>query len=200
MVISRSDSRKGTRFGYQQERLDLVSSHVWIYFPPKYFRVADLFWRLCSQVTALIAYCTKTVSKIVTAKEDAEDDRGPPEKVRSRRKRAPYQFDELVENAAARLGKKINARSFRDSRLSEWRKFLASLPDDADCVLEMERRIDGEVAYDFRVTLSIPLRELSQVSRHRIGKSLSKLKVAVEQIRQLEAKGVRGKGELLVST
>jgi hypothetical protein len=151
------------------------------------------FGALCAQVTALIAYCTKTVSKIVTAKEDAEM---IVTNLRNRLKRewAPYQFDELVENAAARLGEKINARSFRDSRLSEWRKFLASLPDDADCVLEMERRIDGEVADHFRATLSIPLRELSLILDVESG---PELKVAVEKVRQLEASGLRGKAELL---
>jgi hypothetical protein len=106
----------------------------------------------------------------------------------------PHQYDELIEDAATRMGETINAKPLRDRHISEWRKYLASLTDDADCQREMERVIDGEVANHFRATLPMTARELMEGLQLDPGPAVKR---AIELMRQLHDSGVRDKQELL---
>ena len=145
------------------------------------------FEALCKIVSDLVAYCTRTISKIAISHDDAKlilDDL----RNRLRREWQPFQFDGLVENAAARLGERINARSFRDGRLSNWKKYLAAIPDGVDCVREMERLIDGEVANHFRSTLPMPIREIAERLNLDSGPMTKK---AVELVRIVHESGVQ---------
>jgi hypothetical protein len=133
------------------------------------------------------------ISEVAGAPEDAEMIFGDLRR-RLKREWAPHEFDALIEEAATRLGEKINARAFRERRIADWRRYLASLPDDADCSREMERVIDGEVANHFRSILPVSIRELVE----NLGLTPGPIvKRAVDILRQLHEGGVRDKQELL---
>lgn len=158
----------------------------------------DDHWRTCfavlsKDVVGLAQHCLKVVSSIAASADDTNlvfaDLR-----LRINREWAPFQFDAVVESSAARLGEKINAREFRDRRLSSWRKFVSSLPDDVDISHEVERLIDGEVANHFRTLLPISLREL--VDELDLAPGIQ-VKHAVEVLRSKQDRGVTNRGELL---
>jgi hypothetical protein len=106
----------------------------------------------------------------------------------------PYQFDRVVEDAAARLGEKINARAFRDRHLPTWRTFLASLPDYADPIIELERLIDGQVADHFRSQLPIRTQEIMDALELEPGPDVKR---AVEIVKRLFNSGVRNRDDLI---
>jgi hypothetical protein len=147
----------------------------------------------CAEVSELMTYCTTIISGIAAAREDAKmifDDL----RRRLLREWEPHQYDALIEDAATRMGETINARPLRDRHISEWRKYLASLTDDADCQREMERVIDGEVANHFRATLPLTARELMEGLQLEPGPAVKR---AIELLRQLHDSGVRDKQKLL---
>ncbi len=151
------------------------------------------FERLCTDVCGVLSYCTIVLSTISASEEDSkmicEDLRR-----RLNRNWRPHQFDLLVENAAARLGERINARSFRERRISDWRDYLMSLPEDLDPVPEMERLIDGEVANHFHLSLPIRTQELMETLRLDPG---PEVKRALDLARRIFESGVRDPADLL---
>ncbi len=119
------------------------------------------FSKLCEQVTALAIHCTELVSKIAEDSETAELQFAAL-RLRLNRDWQGFQFDQLVEDAATRLGQPIDAKAFRERRLSEWRKFLAGLPEDVDLKREMQRVIEAEVFSHFRARLPVSAEDLME--------------------------------------
>jgi len=151
------------------------------------------FVRLCNDVVALLNYCSTMLSSVATSVEDRDNT------FDSLRRRLSldwpaHEFDALIEDAAARLGEKINARSFRDPRLPSWRRFLGTLPQSADPRLEMERLIDGEVAEHFRSVLPIRTNEIMQRLNLTPG---PRVKAAVEMAKRIHESGIREREMLL---
>jgi hypothetical protein len=161
--------------------------------------VTDAHWekcfkRLCDDVRGCLDHCAATLSRVAAPNDDREliiND------LRRRLKRnwEPHQFDQIVESAAARLGEQINARVFRDHRIGAWRNFIASLPDDADPELELERLIDGQVADHFRSQLPLRAAEIMEALDLEPGPQVKK---AIEIVKRLHDAGIREKDELLV--
>ena len=146
----------------------------------------ECFEALCDDVARLARHCLQVISAIAASPDDTKTAFEDLQR-RINREWAPFQFDSVVENAATRLGEKINARDFRDTRLDSWRKFVSALPDDVDISREVERLIDGEVANHFRALLPIPLRELTDELDLTPG---VQVKHAVEVLRSLQDRGV----------
>jgi hypothetical protein len=152
------------------------------------------FQRLSADVRDLLLYCNSILSAI--ASSSSEDRALVLEDLRSRLARdwQAHEFDPLIEDAAARLGEKIDARAFREVRVANWRRFLAALPVSASPKLEMERVIDGEVAEHFRHMLPVRTTEIMSALHLEPGPSVKR---AVELARQIFASGVRNREELL---
>ncbi len=150
---------------------------------------------LCRDVAGLARHCLGVISAIAASPEDTKTTFADLQR-RINREWAPFQFDSVVENAAARLGERINARDFRDPRLDAWRKFVAALPDDVDIAREVERLIDGEVANHFRALLPISLSELTDELDLTPG---VQVKHAVEVLRSLQDRGISDRAVMLES-
>ena len=101
------------------------------------------FLALCDEVSAVVTHCQDAVTVVLSAPDDGE---AAISDLRQRIHRAwpAYRFDALVHDAALRLGMQIDARKFREPRLSKWRGFLESLPEDVNleerviCMIERD--------------------------------------------------------------
>jgi hypothetical protein len=102
------------------------------------------FARLCTDVEELVGYCLDVLSSILRSVEDREQI-FVTWRLRLQRDWEAHRFDHLVADSAARLGLKLNARAFRERRLSDWRRYLESIPESEDPTPIMERLIDSEV-------------------------------------------------------
>lgn len=151
------------------------------------------FSALCAQVTSFAVHCTGLVSKIARDPESAELQFGVL-RLRLNRDWQAFQFDQIVEDAATRLGQKIDVKAFRARRLSEWRKFLAALPEDADLKVEMQRVIDSEVFAHFRSRLPVSSDELMQAFALPPGTDVL---FALEMARYLSSLSVISKDSLM---
>lgn len=151
------------------------------------------FQRLCKDVHALLAHCSAILSIVAATSED-RDLIFPDLLRRLDRDWEAHQFDRMIEDSAARLGEKVNIRSFRDRRIGDWRKYLSILPDDQDPVVEMERLIDGEIANHFRSQLPIRTQELMESLGLNPG---PEVKRAIEITRRIFDSGIRDRTELL---
>lgn len=99
---------------------------------------------LCGDVTALVLRCRGAIDVSM-----ATDDGGASvvSGLRRRIERAwpAYRFDEVIDDASRRLGIVINVKSFRESRIGSWRRFVESIPVGDDPTSHIVRLIEGEL-------------------------------------------------------
>ena len=155
-------------------------------------------WRACfnglsSQATATVLRCNVSLTAILSLDEDRELILNDLRR-RIDRNWEAHVFDRIVEDAAVRHGRKINARAFREPRLDRWRGFVASLADDADLSREIERLIDDEIASHFRASLPVTTKEIIDVLHLAPGPEVGR---AIEAARLLHASGATEAEELL---
>jgi hypothetical protein len=151
------------------------------------------FVNMCEQVRQVAAHCTSLISTIAADSERAHLQFGAL-RLKIRRDWQAFEYDQFVEDAATRLGERIDAKGFRERRLADWRKFLLTLPDDADLKGEMQRVIEGEVFVHFRSRLPITSEELIETLALTPGKDVL---FGLEMARHLNSIGVTDKDVLL---
>ncbi|MFZ2824079.1 hypothetical protein [Hydrogenophaga sp.] len=117
------------------------------------------FTRLCTDVEELVSYCLDVLSSIMRSTEDREQVLGT-WRLRLQRDWGAHRFDQLVTDSAARLGVQLNARAFRERRLSDWKHYLESIPESEDPTPRMERLIDSEVFDHQRAALPLGATDL----------------------------------------
>lgn len=158
-------------------------------------------WELCFAALAklineFLCASKSVITKIARSREDKElifcD-----LKKRLNRNWPAHRFDGLIEDAAAKLGRKIRAVPMREARISAWRAYLDKLPDDADFELEMERLIDGEVHQHFSTAMPLSARELMEALDLIPGPEVGR---AMEVARRLFLAGNRDADSLLEAT
>ena len=112
------------------------------------------FEKLCIEVGAIIAHCKGAVDLVLTGPEDGRDviadirlqlDRNWP----------THKFDQLVGDAAVRIGEKLDVPKFRQPRLGKWRKFLETVPADDDPENLLIRIIERDIIDHFDSALPI---------------------------------------------
>jgi hypothetical protein len=148
---------------------------------------------MCEAVSQVAAHCTSLISDIAADTERAHLQFGAL-RLRIRRDWQAFEYDQFVEDAATRLGERIDAKGFRERRLGDWRKFVSTLPEDADLRAEMQRVIDGEVFVHFRSRLSITSEELIEAFALKPGQDVL---FGLEMARHLNSIGVVDKTVLL---
>jgi hypothetical protein len=151
------------------------------------------FTRLCTDVEGLVSYCLDVLSSIMRSIEDREQ---VLETWRLRLKRdwEAHRFDQLVSDSAARLGVQLNARAFRERRLSDWKRYLESIPESEDPTPLMERLIDSEVFDHQRATLPLGAKDLMRDLDLSPGPAV---KVALEYARTGFDSGIKDGAALL---
>lgn len=151
------------------------------------------FTRLCTDVEELVSYCGEVLSSIMRSVEDREQVLAT-WRLRLLRDWEAHRFDQLVADSAARLGVQLNARAFRERRLSEWRRYLESIPESEDPTPVMERLIDSEVLDHQRSALPLGAKDLMLALGLSPGPAV---KVALERARAGFEAGVRDRTALL---
>lgn len=151
------------------------------------------FIRLCDDIQGLVNYCLHMLSMIMQSAED-RDQTLETWRRRLNRDWEAHRFDAFVADSAARLGISINARAFRERRLSDWRRYLESIPESEDPVPKMERLIDSEVFNHQRSTLPLSAKDLM---RH-LGLSPGPIvRTALDLVRAGHEAGIKGEAELI---
>ncbi|WP_156374558.1 hypothetical protein [Pseudorhodoferax sp. Leaf274] len=151
------------------------------------------FSRLCTDVEDLVSYCAAVISSIMKSVEDREQILAT-WRLRLQRDWEAHRFDQLVADSAARLGLQLNARAFRERRLSDWRRFLESIPESEDPTPVIERLIDSEVLDYQRSVLPLGAKDIMR----EIGISPGpNVKVALEHARLGFDSGIRDSAALL---
>jgi hypothetical protein len=144
-------------------------------------------------MTRVAVHCTDLVSDIAGDIERTELQFGAL-RLRLKRDWQAFEYDQFVEDAATRLGERIDAKGFRERRLADWRRFLATLPEDADLRAEMQRVIDGEVFLHFRSRLPITSEDLIETFALTPGKDVL---FGLEMARHLHSIGMAEKEQIL---
>lgn len=151
------------------------------------------FSALCGSMLRLVLHCTAALNGILKVGED-RDSIFEDLRLRLSRNWDAFQFDAITEDAAARLGERINAKVFRERRVAAWREFLDALPEDADLSRKMTLRIEREVYDHFQSLLPFTTAELISELAIEPG---PKVKRAVALARQLFEDGIRDRVLLL---
>lgn len=165
-------------------------------FPSSHEHWSKCFNQLAEDVCGVVQHCSEKLSVVLSSPEDKEM---IIEDLRRRLKRVlqPHEFDQMIEDAAVRIGQKINARAFRESRIAGWQAYLVAMPDDLNPKSELERVIDSQVADHFRSQLPIRTQEIMQALGLDPGPDVGK---AVEIARRIFSEGTTDKQELITRT
>ena len=101
------------------------------------------FEKLCTEVGALVEHCQGALELVLHTPDDTEDVVADLQR-RIDKSWPPHKFDELVSDACARFGLSLDVPRFRNPRLSKWREFLETVPEDDN----PERRVIAMIERD----------------------------------------------------
>ena len=187
--------------GFQNERDIEISKKILLWFidrckayPPtdrKDWRVC--FEHLCDEVGAILAQCKNALE---TALSDAEGQEEIIDDLRRRLTRnwPAHRFDEIVSDAAIRMGQRLNVQKFGRLRLSTWRKFLESVPEGDDPEGQVTRLIERDVLVHFESVLPIDGRDAMNVLELDPGPEVGE---ALKLAGRLYRSGITNREELL---
>ena len=148
---------------------------------------------LCGEVGLVIAYCQGAVTLVLSAPDDG---RTAIADLRRRIERAwpAHEFDKLADDAAIRLGIRIDGRKFRETHLTKWREFLESLPDADDPEMHMIRMIERDLLEHAAFVLPIDGNDVMASLDLDPGPNVG---VALRHARELYQSGIRDREQLL---
>ena len=99
---------------------------------------------LCAEVIKVIECCQVATNHILSLDDDGQ------ETIADLRRRIQkvwpaYEFDKLVNDAAIRIGLKINVKTFRERRLNKWREFVEYIPESDNPEGQVIRMIERDL-------------------------------------------------------
>lgn len=151
------------------------------------------FEKLCALVSEVVGECRQAANVVLFSPDDGQ---ALIEDLRHRIERywPPHRFDELVGDAAYRLGVSINVVKFRGPRVDAWRLLLLNIPEEDDPIEVVERRIEGDLLEYERSLLPISGNDVMErfglLPGPEVGDTL-------RLARELFAEGTRDKADLL---
>lgn len=154
---------------------------------------ASCFDKLCNLLVDSIEHCKAVFSQVSASATDRESFlRG----LRSRLERTfeAHQFDAIIVEAAAMFGETVNVKAFREPRIATWKTFMDSVPEDADLLSEITRRIESELLAHVQSRLPLSGKDLIEVLGIEPGPAVKR---ALEQARLFYEAGTRDRTELL---
>ena len=152
------------------------------------------FQALCDEVKAVVMHCQGAVTVVLSGPDDGG---AAITDLQQRINRAwpAHEFDALVGDAALRLGMQIDARKFCEPRLSKWRGFLESLPEDVDLETRVICMIETDLLDHAAHILPIDGRDIMRVLNIDPGPEVG---VALRRARDIFRSGIRDTEELLI--
>ena len=151
------------------------------------------FERLCDVVGAVLARCK---SALELALADAEGGENVIDDLKRRLDRnwPAHKFDEIVGDAATRIGQRLDVPKFRQSRLAAWRDFLDAIPEGDDPEGQVTRLIERDVLDYFESVLPIDGRDVMAVLGLHTGPEVGE---ALRFAQRLHRSGITARGEML---
>jgi hypothetical protein len=160
----------------------------------------DGCWRkccqaLCAEVGAIVAHCQDAVTNVLTA---ADDGQSAIDDLRRRIERVwpAYKFDELVGDAATRLGLgvRIDVPKFRGTRLGKWRGLLESLAEGDNLEAQVIRLIERDLLDYVADVLPIDGRDVMSALALDPGPAVARV---LHRARELYRSGITDRDRLL---
>lgn len=151
------------------------------------------FERLCDMVGLIVARCK---SALEMALADAESREEVIDDLRRRLDRnwPAYKFDEIVGDAATRIGQRLDVPKFRQTRLAAWRDFMDAIPEGDDPESHVTRLIERDVLDYFESALPIDGRDVMNVLGLHPGPEVGE---ALRFARRLHRSGITERAEML---
>ena len=153
------------------------------------------FHALCSEIGKILAHCRGAVAMVLGGREDGEavitDLR-----FRLDRNWPAHRFDELVSDAATRIGQMLDAQRFRETRIAKWREFLETIPQADEPEVQLGRLIERDVLDHFESVLPIDGNDVMMCLNIGPGPKVAE---ALRNARRLSKLGIAGRDDLLAS-
>ena len=138
--------------GYSTDRDIALSRRVHLWFQEicgASAPVAGSEWEaccgaLCDEMVTLVIHCSSAMD-VVLASDDSGESTIADLRRRVHRAWPAHRFDEVVDDAATRLGISVDSKGFREPRLSKWREYLAVIPEGDDVEGHIIRLIEREL-------------------------------------------------------
>ena len=151
------------------------------------------FERLCDMAGLIVARC-KSALEIALADAESREDVIDDLQRRLDRNWSAHEFDEIVGDAATRIGQRLDVPKFRQSRLAAWRDFLYAIPEGDDPEGQITRLIERDVLDHFESALPIDGRDVMEVLGLRPGPEVGE---ALRFARGLHRSGITGRAEMI---
>jgi len=150
---------------------------------------------LCASVVAVVIHCQGAVTLVLQAPDDGE---AAIADLKRRIERAwpAHEFDRLVDDAATRLGMKVDAIRFRETRLSRWRGFVESIAEEDNPKVQMTRMIERDLLDHAALVLPVDGRDIMNALALDPGPDVAK---AMHRARDLFRSGIIDREELLMA-
>lgn len=151
------------------------------------------FESLCTDVCAIVTHCKAAFESVLS---ETEDKATIIESLRRQVDRdwPAHRFDELVSDAATRIGQSINVAKFRDPRLAKWKNYLQTVPEDDDPEILIVRLIERDMLDYFESVLPIDGKDVMATLELNPGPAVGK---ALRDARRLFRSGVTDRARLL---
>ena len=187
--------------GFSSSRSTAIMREVQAWFIElcgKYPPDDDRAWRvsfegICSEVGVVVKHCQGAVVLAVSTPEDKEDIVADLQR-RLDRSWPAYRFDELVRDACSRFRLNLDARRFGEPRLSKWRQYLETVPEEDDPKRQIISIIERDILDYTSDVLPINGKDVMSVLNLDPGPSVGD---ALRYARELFRSGVRGRQQLL---
>ena len=148
---------------------------------------------LCTDVRLVLLHCRGAVELVLSERQD-DSEVIVDLKRRLDRNWPARKFDELVIDAATRMGQNLDVTRFRLGRLQGWREFLETIPDGDDPEAQVVCLIERDVLEHFASVLPLDGKDVMVALHldpgHEVGEAL-------RNARRLWGLGITEKDELL---
>ena len=151
------------------------------------------FELFCSEAGKIVTYCKRVVDLTLLSTGDGEDNIADLQQ-RLNRHWPPHKFDEMVSDISLRLGLPLDAKKFREPRLSAWRSYLESLSADVNLEEQVTRRIERDLLDYSNNLLPIDGRDIMDFLGIDAG---PQVRTALNYARGFHESGVRDRDRLL---
>lgn len=148
---------------------------------------------LCADVIEVLGACQKAVTNVLSSEDDGQSAIADLQR-RLERAWPAHFFDEIVGDAAVRVGVQVDAQKFRTPRMSRWRALLDALPQEANLQREIARIIEQELMEHAAQSLPIDGRDIMERLNIPPGREVAGM---LQRAKELFRDGVRDPEDIL---
>ena len=187
--------------GFRSGRSIKISNRVSLWFiencganpPSNNENWKDCFESLCVEVSSILTHCRDTVGLVLSEPGNGSDVKANSQ-LRLDRNWPTHKFDQIIGDAATRMGQSLDVVEFRGRNINEWRQYLETVPADDDPEALIIRLIERGLLEHFKSVLPIDSNDVILELELAPGREVAKcLSIAY----RLFDSGISGREELL---